>query len=175
MKRGVGGGGGVHVSFNLLPRISCTKLKSFSTHSHPTHPHPHPTHHTPTHTHTHTTHPHTHTHTHTPHTSLQYFVASCLKLEHLLRVSTLPKQDIYFVLSNLVRMMAEAIDSGDNERSEYISAVTKNVFSQHFSRSELTNQLPGLPSPQSPSFSTEFVKYSETKEWMEYRSGVVSE
>ena len=105
---------------------------------------------------------------------IQYFVASCLKLEHLLRVPTLPKPDVYFVLSNLVRMMAEAINSGDNERSEYISAVTKNVFGHHFSRSELTDQIPGLPSPQSPNFSTEFIKFSETKEWLEYSTGVVS-
>ncbi len=70
--------------------------------------------------------------------------------------------------------MTEAVESGDDERSEYISSVVKNVFSQHYSRSGLTNELPGLPSPQAPSFSTAFIKYSETKEWLEYSNGVVS-
>ena len=91
-----------------------------------------------------------------------------------MRVPTLPTHDALFILSNLVRIMTEAIESGDDERSEYISSVVKNVFSQHYSRSGLTNELPGIPSPQTPSFSTEFIKYSETKEWLEYSNGVVS-
>ncbi len=116
----------------------------------------------------------THTLTpHTPHTPSQYFVAASLKLEHLMRVPT-PTHDALFILSNLVRIMTEAIESGDDERSEYISSVVKNVFSQHYSRSGLTNELPGMPSPHTPSFSTEFIKYSETKEWLEYSNGVVS-
>ncbi len=70
--------------------------------------------------------------------------------------------------------MTEAIEYHDQEKSEYISSIVKNVFSQHYSTPELTNELPGLPSPQTPSFSTAFIEYSESKEWLDYSNGVVS-
>ncbi len=101
-------------------------------------------------------------------------MAASLKLEHLLRVPTLPTHDVLFILGKLVRIMTEAIECDDHEKAEYISSIVKNVFSHHYSNSELTNELPGLPNPQTPTFSTDFIKYSESKEWLDYSNGVVS-
>ena len=69
--------------------------------------------------------------------------------------------------------MSESLDAGDSERPEYISAIVRKVFTHHMAKLDLTNQVANLPSPGAPTFSREFLKYSETKEWLEYRSGVV--
>ena len=45
---------------------------------------------------------------------LQFYVAASLKLEHLVKCPTLMADDVHFILSNLARVLSEAVDNGND-------------------------------------------------------------
>lgn len=43
----------------------------------------------------------------------QYYVSASLKLQLLLQMSSVPKQDVFFALAHLARILNEAVENGE--------------------------------------------------------------
>jgi hypothetical protein len=97
----------------------------------------------------------------------EFYVTAAVKLSQLVTQCQLPEADSIFLLHHLSLALHSA-SSDHPEQVNYMITIIGCIITQHGHALSLSDRLPGLPEPSSPTFLTSFLSFSSTQQWLSF-------